>query len=139
MISEDQVTLKTGVMMLKIQLCITAINYIKKYIYFKLNTILLYFCLLYQFIKQMQPLSLKDFKIITQLLNGGLSFIVWTPSIKDLMQNPVSYNKLIARYNMIFILNWCHPFTELRYDLPASYKFHKREVGKWMLCYKPVR
>ncbi len=27
MISEDHVTLKTGVMMLKIQLCITAINY----------------------------------------------------------------------------------------------------------------
>ncbi len=32
MISEDHVTLKTGVMMLKIQLCITEINYILKYI-----------------------------------------------------------------------------------------------------------
>ncbi len=41
MISEDHVTLKTGVMMLKIQLCITEINYILQYItiensYFKL-------------------------------------------------------------------------------------------------------
>ncbi len=41
MISEDRVTLKTGVMMLKIQLRITAINDIVKYIqiengYFKL-------------------------------------------------------------------------------------------------------
>ncbi len=41
MISEDHVTLKTGVMMLKIQLCITGMNYILKYIktenfYFKL-------------------------------------------------------------------------------------------------------
>ncbi len=38
---KDHVTLKTGVMMLKIQLCITGINYILKYIqiensYFKL-------------------------------------------------------------------------------------------------------
>ncbi len=33
MISEDHVTLKTGVMMLKIQLRITEINYILKYIY----------------------------------------------------------------------------------------------------------
>ncbi len=32
MISEDHVTLKTGVMMLKIQRCITEINYISKYI-----------------------------------------------------------------------------------------------------------
>ncbi len=32
MISEDHVTLKTGVMMLKIQLRITEINYILKYI-----------------------------------------------------------------------------------------------------------
>ncbi len=32
MISEDHVTLKTGVLMLKIQLCITGINYILKYI-----------------------------------------------------------------------------------------------------------
>ncbi len=32
MISEDHVRLKTGVMMLKIQLCITNINYIFKYI-----------------------------------------------------------------------------------------------------------
>ncbi len=42
MISEDHVTLKTGVMMLKIQLCITGMNYILKYIkienfYFKLQ------------------------------------------------------------------------------------------------------
>ncbi len=41
---KDHVTLKTGVMMLKIQLCITEINYILKYIhventYFKLNNI----------------------------------------------------------------------------------------------------
>ncbi len=41
MISEDHVTLKTGVMMLKIQRCITGIHYILKYIqvensYFKL-------------------------------------------------------------------------------------------------------
>ncbi len=32
MISEDHVTLKTEVMMLKIQLCFTGINYILKYI-----------------------------------------------------------------------------------------------------------
>ncbi len=32
MISEDHVTLKTGVMMLKIQLYFTGINYILKYI-----------------------------------------------------------------------------------------------------------
>ncbi len=32
MISEDHVTLKTGVVMLKIQFCITGINYILKYI-----------------------------------------------------------------------------------------------------------
>ncbi len=32
MISEDHVTLETGVMMLKIQLYITGINYILKYI-----------------------------------------------------------------------------------------------------------
>ncbi len=32
MISEDHVTLKTGVMMLKIQRCVTKINYILKYI-----------------------------------------------------------------------------------------------------------
>ncbi len=32
MISEDHVTLKTGVMMLKIQLCNTEINYILQYI-----------------------------------------------------------------------------------------------------------
>ncbi len=42
MISEDHVTLMTGVMMLKIQLCITGINSILKYIkieniYFKLQ------------------------------------------------------------------------------------------------------
>ncbi len=42
MISEDHVTLKTGVMKLKIQLCFTGINYILKYIkieniYFKLQ------------------------------------------------------------------------------------------------------
>ncbi len=42
MISEDHVTLKTAVMMLKIQLRITGINYIWKYIqienfYFKLQ------------------------------------------------------------------------------------------------------
>ncbi len=42
MISEDHVTLKTGVMMLKIQLCFSGINYIFKYIkieniYFKLQ------------------------------------------------------------------------------------------------------
>ncbi len=41
MISEDHVTLKTGVMMLKIQIYITGINYILQYIqtekyYFKL-------------------------------------------------------------------------------------------------------
>ncbi len=32
MISEDHVTLKTGVMMMEIQRCITGINYIFKYI-----------------------------------------------------------------------------------------------------------
>ncbi len=35
MISEDHVTLKTGVMMLKIQLRITEMNYIQKYIHIK--------------------------------------------------------------------------------------------------------
>ncbi len=42
MISEDHMTLKTGVMLLNIQLCFTGINYILKYIkiknfYFKLQ------------------------------------------------------------------------------------------------------
>ncbi len=37
MISEDHVTLKTEVMMLKIQLCFTGINYILKYSFFILN------------------------------------------------------------------------------------------------------
>ncbi len=36
MISEDHVTLKTGVMMLKIQIYITVINYILQYIHIKL-------------------------------------------------------------------------------------------------------
>ncbi len=40
MISEDHVTLKTGVMLLKIQLCITGINYILKYVNIILETIL---------------------------------------------------------------------------------------------------
>ncbi len=44
MISEDHVTLKTGVMMLKIQLCFTGINDILKYIkignqYYKLHNV----------------------------------------------------------------------------------------------------
>ncbi len=48
MISEDHVTLKTGVMMLKIQLRITEINYSLTYIliensYLNCNNILLYF------------------------------------------------------------------------------------------------
>ncbi len=38
MISEDHVTLKTGVMMLKIQLCFTEINCILKYIKQETNT-----------------------------------------------------------------------------------------------------
>ncbi len=37
MISEDRVALKTGVMMLKIQLCITEINDILKYIQIENN------------------------------------------------------------------------------------------------------
>ncbi len=36
---KDHVTLKTGVMMLKIQRCITGINYILKYIQIKSNQI----------------------------------------------------------------------------------------------------
>ncbi len=54
MISEDHVTLKTEVMPLKIQLCITGINYILNYsqteksffkfiFYFKISLFLLYF------------------------------------------------------------------------------------------------
>ncbi len=48
---KDHVTLKTGVMMLKIQLCITGINYISKYIkseksYFKFYTITVFTVLL---------------------------------------------------------------------------------------------
>ncbi len=38
MISEDHVTLKTGVMKLKIQRCITEINYILNYIKIENNT-----------------------------------------------------------------------------------------------------
>ncbi len=40
MISEDHVTLKTGVMMLKIQLRITGIHFVFKYI--KINKVLFY-------------------------------------------------------------------------------------------------
>ncbi len=43
MISEDHVTLKTGVMMLKIQLCITEINYILQHFYFFCVQLILYF------------------------------------------------------------------------------------------------
>ncbi len=38
-ISEDHVTLKTGVMMLKIQLRITEINHILKHLFLKLKTL----------------------------------------------------------------------------------------------------
>ncbi len=38
MISEDHVTLKTGVMIQKIQLCITGINYILKYIHIEISS-----------------------------------------------------------------------------------------------------
>ncbi len=56
MISEDHVILKTALMMLKNQRCITEINYILKYIqvendYFNCNNISQYFsfyCILYQ-------------------------------------------------------------------------------------------
>ncbi len=41
MISEDHVTLKTGEMMIKIQRCITEINYILTYIYIKKKTAIL--------------------------------------------------------------------------------------------------
>ncbi len=53
MISEDHVTLKPGVIMLKIQLCIVGINYSLTYIYIKTSilnfkkcfTILLFYCI----------------------------------------------------------------------------------------------
>ncbi len=50
MISEDHVTLKTGVMMLKIQRCITGIKYIFKYIqiensHFKFHNITISYCI----------------------------------------------------------------------------------------------
>ncbi len=49
MISEDHVTLKTGVMMLKIQLRITEINYILQYIqtenFFNCNNFSQYYCI----------------------------------------------------------------------------------------------
>ncbi len=53
MISEDHVTLKTGGMMLKIQLCITEINYILTYIhlensYLKLLQYFIIDCIFYQ-------------------------------------------------------------------------------------------
>ncbi len=57
MISEDHVTLKTGAMMLKIQLCITGINDMLLYIEtvisncnFKMYSILFYFKLIFQYI-----------------------------------------------------------------------------------------
>ncbi len=54
MISEDHVTLKTGVMMLKIQLCFTGINCILKYIKQETNirnrnNISQYYCLFLYF------------------------------------------------------------------------------------------
>ncbi len=57
MISEDHVTLKTGGMMLKIQRCVTEINYVLKYIkpeniYVKLYN---YSDFTVFFIKKMQP------------------------------------------------------------------------------------
>ncbi len=62
MISEDHVTLKTGVMMLKIQLRITEINYSLKYVkkeksYFKLNS--QYYCFTVFLIKLL--VSISDF------------------------------------------------------------------------------
>ncbi len=60
MISEDHVTLKTGVMMLKVQLCITGINYILKYItiensYYSFNNVFMILQFLQYLIKQVQP------------------------------------------------------------------------------------
>ncbi len=56
MISEDHVTLKTGVMMLQIQRCITEINYTLKYIKIETgilncNNISQYYCFSVFFIK----------------------------------------------------------------------------------------
>ncbi len=46
MISEDHVTLKTGVMMLKIQRCVTVINYSLKYIKIgKISQYYIFFCI----------------------------------------------------------------------------------------------
>ncbi len=57
-------TLKTGVMMLKIQLCITAINYILLYIkiensYFYCNNIKQYYCIFDQI--NVALLSIRNF------------------------------------------------------------------------------
>ncbi len=95
--------------MLKIQLCITGINYILKYIQIENtailngNTILLYFCFIIYFYQiYAASMSLKDFKNITKSYQHK-TFKQWfkfyslnTKSIKDLMQNPVSCNKLYS-------------------------------------------
>ncbi len=65
MISEDHVTLKTGVMMLKIQLCFTGINDILKYIkignqYYKLHNVTVFWS---------DEYSLDEHK---RLLNGSV-------------------------------------------------------------------
>ncbi len=73
---KDHVTLKTGVMMLKIQLWITEINYILNYIqienYFKMK---LYFKILpYQIHAVLVNISFIRLKI--RLLNGSVTVIV---------------------------------------------------------------
>ncbi len=63
MISEDHVTLKTGEMMLKIQRCITEINYILKHI--KIETIIL----------NCNISNITDLVYIFDQLNAGLMSI----------------------------------------------------------------
>ncbi len=82
MISEDHVTLKTGVMMLKIQCCITEMNYILQYIQIEsvvlncnISTFLLYF-----WSNKCSLGEQKTFPTDQKLLNGGVqnnAFISW--------------------------------------------------------------
>ncbi len=62
---KDHVTMKTGVMMLKIQLCISRINYIFKYFQYKpflnCNNISQYYCF-YFILKKKALESIKDFQ-----------------------------------------------------------------------------
>ncbi len=83
MISEDHVTLKTGEMMLKIQRCVTGINYIiKQYkietcYYLNDNNSSLYFCIIQQIDSLGEHNRIYFFteNLLFKLLNGSVVIV----------------------------------------------------------------